>query len=51
VVADWDRPYSRERAVFPAGQDAKYWPPTGRIDNAYGDRNLHCTCAPVTAYS
>ena len=51
VVADWDRPYSRERAVFPAGQDAKYWPPTGRIDNAYGDRNLHCTCAPVTSYS
>ena len=51
VVGEWDRPYSRERAVFPAGPDAKYWPPTGRIDNAYGDRNLHCTCAPVTAYS
>jgi glycine dehydrogenase len=51
VVGDWDRSYSREQAVFPAGQEAKYWPPTGRIDNAYGDRNLHCTCAPVTAYS
>ncbi|HRY08489.1 MAG TPA: aminomethyl-transferring glycine dehydrogenase [Candidatus Nanopelagicales bacterium] len=51
IVADWDRPYSRERAVFPSGSAAKYWPPTGRIDNAYGDRNLHCTCAPVTAYS
>ncbi len=51
LVGQWDRPYSRERAVFPAGPEAKYWPPTGRIDNAYGDRNLHCTCAPVTAYS
>ena len=43
---DWDRPYSREAAVFPVGVDAadKYWPPVARIDGAYGDRNLVCSC-------
>jgi len=51
LVADWERPYTREQAVFPAGPESKYWPPTRRIDNAYGDRNLHCTCAPVTDYA
>ena len=53
VVGDWHHPYSRERAVFPVpGQAAtKYWPPVRRIDGAYGDRNLVCSCPPVTAYS
>ncbi len=46
LVADWDRPYDRESAVFPVGVDAadKYWPPVARIDGAYGDRNLVCSC-------
>ncbi len=43
--AEWKRPYSREAACFPAGLAAdKYWCPVNRIDNAYGDRNLMCTC-------
>ncbi len=47
---DWDRPYSRSQAAFPAGpqqQDGKVWPAVARIDNAYGDRNLICTCPSV----
>ncbi|MDA8297052.1 MAG: aminomethyl-transferring glycine dehydrogenase [Actinomycetota bacterium] len=46
---DWDRPYRREDAAFPrsGAHPAKYWPPVARIDNAYGDRNLFCTCLPV----
>jgi glycine dehydrogenase len=51
VTADvWDRPYSRQQAAFPAGeqqQTSKVWPAVGRIDNAYGDRNLVCTCPSV----
>ena len=47
----WSRPYSRDQAAFPASDhvDAgdKYWPPVGRIDNAYGDRNVFCSCPPV----
>ena len=53
LVADWDRPYSREQGCFPPGafRVDKYWPPVGRVDNAYGDRNLICTCPPVEAYA
>jgi len=54
LLADnWDRPYSRERAGFPtaATRDHKIWPPIGRIDAAYGDRNLVCVCPPVEAYA
>jgi glycine dehydrogenase len=54
LLADaWDRPYSRERAGFPtvATREQKVWPPIGRIDAAYGDRNLVCTCPPVEAYA
>jgi glycine dehydrogenase len=52
LVGEWDRPYSRELAVFPTGIDPdKYWPPVGRIDNAYGDRNLVCACPPVEAFA
>jgi glycine dehydrogenase len=50
VSADaWGHPYTRERAAWPAPwlRDHKYWPPVGRIDNAYGDRNLVCTCPPL----
>jgi glycine dehydrogenase len=51
LVGEWDRPYSRELAVFPAGIDPdKYWPPVARIDNAYGDRNLVCACPPLADY-
>jgi glycine dehydrogenase len=47
---DWDRPYSRRQAGFPAGeqqQASKLWPAAARIDNAYGDRHLVCTCPSV----
>ncbi|WP_435198517.1 aminomethyl-transferring glycine dehydrogenase [Janibacter sp. GS2] len=46
LVGEWDRPYDRESAVFPVGVDSadKYWPPVARIDGAYGDRNLVCSC-------
>ena len=47
VCADtWDRVYSRHEAAYPAPTDQKYWPPVGRIDNAFGDRNLMCACPP-----
>jgi glycine dehydrogenase len=54
VVADgWSRPYSRERAAFPshAVRERKVWPTVGRIDAAFGDRNLICTCPPLEAYT
>ncbi|PYV16885.1 MAG: glycine dehydrogenase (aminomethyl-transferring), partial [Acidobacteria bacterium] len=53
LAADWDRPYSREEAAFPAPwtREHKFWPSVSRIDNVYGDRNLVCTCAPVEAYT
>ena len=49
---EWDHPYSRQKAAYPAPylKNHKYWPSVGRIDNAYGDRNLICTCPPVEAY-
>src|SRR6267143_1592159 len=49
----WDRPYARDRAGFPtaATRDNKAWPPVSRIDAAFGDRNLVCTCPPVEAYA
>ena len=53
VIGDaWDRPYSRERAAFPspATRRHKVWPSVGRVDGAYGDRNLVCVCPPVTEY-
>ncbi len=45
----WEHPYSRELAAFPAAwtRDHKFWPAVGRVDNAYGDRNLICTCPSV----
>ncbi len=52
LIADWQKPYSRERAFFPLkGQsEDKYWPPVGRVDNVYGDRHVVCTCPPLEAY-
>ena len=48
---DWDRPYSRQQAAFPmeGQQESKVWPAVARIDNAFGDRNLVCTCPSVEA--
>ena len=53
LCAEWDRPYSREMGAFPlASQHAsKYWPPVGRVDNVFGDRNLSCSCIPVADYA
>ncbi len=53
VIADrWDRPYPRERAAYPsrAVREHKVWPTVGRVDSAFGDRNLVCSCPPVEAY-
>jgi glycine dehydrogenase len=55
LSADWNRPYSRNDAAFPSGEEfgltrrGKYWPTVGRIDGAYGDRNLVCACEPIAA--
>ncbi|HYT03598.1 MAG TPA: aminomethyl-transferring glycine dehydrogenase [Gemmatimonadales bacterium] len=54
VIADrWQRPYARERAAFPATwtRQHKVWPAVGRVDGAYGDRNLVCVCPPMEAYA
>ena len=53
LVGDWDRPYSREQGCYPPGafRVDKYWAPVNRIDNAYGDRNLICTCPPLEDYA
>jgi glycine dehydrogenase len=54
VVADnWAHPYSREKAAFPnrATRARKFWPAVGRVNNAYGDRNLICACPPMEAYT
>ena len=50
---DWPHPYSRDKAAVPLEwvRQRKFWVPVGRVDNAYGDRNLVCTCAPVAAYA
>ncbi|MFF7591569.1 aminomethyl-transferring glycine dehydrogenase [Kitasatospora purpeofusca] len=52
LAGDWAHGYSRQEAVFPAGVNPadKYWPPVGRIDGAYGDRNLVCSCPPMDEY-
>ncbi|MFJ5504507.1 aminomethyl-transferring glycine dehydrogenase [Pectobacterium carotovorum] len=50
LVADWAHPYSRELAVFPAGSEHKYWPCVKRLDDVYGDRNLFCSCVPMSDY-
>jgi glycine dehydrogenase len=54
VIGDaWDRPYSREVGAFPLAtlKAVKYWPSVGRVDNVYGDRNLFCSCVPLSEYA
>ncbi len=62
AASDWNRKYTREKGAFPAtltglipgeliGMKGKYWPTSGRIDGAYGDRNLVCSCPPVEAFA
>lgn len=53
TAEQWDRPYSRQRAVFPTPwtKENKFWAAVGRINNAYGDRNLVCSCLPLEAYT
>jgi glycine dehydrogenase len=53
VVDKWEHPYTREVAAYPLGKSfrPKVWPPVRRIDGAYGDRNLVCSCPPIEAYS
>ena len=52
LAGEWPHPYSREQAVFPVAsvRANKYWPPVGRVDNVYGDRNLVCACPPMSDY-
>ena len=62
AASEWNRSYSREKGAFPAtltglipgeliGMKGKYWPTSGRIDGAYGDRNLVCSCPPIEAFA
>nr|WP_136475451.1 aminomethyl-transferring glycine dehydrogenase [Pseudomonas sp. DG56-2] len=52
LVGEWNHRYSRELAVYPQDtlRESKYWPPVGRVDNVYGDRNLACACPPLSTY-
>jgi glycine dehydrogenase len=51
LAAEWKHPYSREQAAYPLPwvRPHKYWPPIGRVDHVYGDRNVFCTCPPLAA--
>ncbi len=53
IEGEWNRPYSREEAVFPLSwvKANKFWPSVNRIDDVYGDRNLNCACPPMDAYA
>jgi glycine dehydrogenase len=53
AAGEWDRPYSREQAVFPAPwvRERKFWPSVARVDNPWGDRNLQCVCPPMESYA
>jgi len=52
LIGDWDRPYSRETAFFPRPwvKDHKFWVSVNRVDNAYGDKNIVCSCPPLSEY-
>ncbi len=52
ISSNWDKPYSREEAVFPLPyvQQNKFWPSVSRVNNTHGDRNLICTCEPIESY-
>ena len=49
LIEEWTYPYSKKEAYYPNNQTKlqKYWPPVGRVDNVYGDRNLVCTCPSI----
>jgi glycine dehydrogenase len=53
MVGEWSHPYSREQAVYPVASliEGKYWPPVGRVDNVFGDRNLVCACPSIESYA
>jgi glycine dehydrogenase len=53
LLGEWNHPYTREEAAYPVEslRDTKYWPPVRRIDGAFGDRNLVCSCPPVTDFA
>jgi glycine dehydrogenase len=53
MADEWEYPYSRKKAVYPINwlRTNKFWPSVGRVDNAYGDRNLVCSCLPIEAYT
>jgi len=53
LAEEWHHDYSRQQAAYPLDslRDCKYWPPVGRVDNAWGDRNLVCACLPIEAYA
>ncbi|SDQ98542.1 glycine dehydrogenase (decarboxylating) alpha subunit /glycine dehydrogenase (decarboxylating) beta subunit [Pseudomonas sp. UC 17F4] len=52
IAGEWSHPYSREQAVYPLASlvEGKYWPPVGRVDNVFGDRNLVCACPSIESY-
>jgi glycine dehydrogenase len=53
LIGEWNRPYPRELGAYPVAtlRACKYFPPVSRIDNAAGDRNLMCSCAPLESYA
>jgi len=53
LAEEWHHDYPRQQAAYPVAslRDTKYWPPVGRVDNAWGDRKLVCSCLPVEAYA
>jgi glycine dehydrogenase len=52
VSDDWNKKYTRQKAAYPLAwvRDNKFWPSVAKVDSAYGDRNLVCSCAPIEAY-
>ena len=52
LATEWTHKYSREAAAYPVPwvKSNKYWPPVGRVDNAYGDKNIVCSCPPLDSY-
>lgn len=52
LAENWNYPYSRETAVYPAPwvKESKFWPFVARVNNTHGDRNLVCTCEPISSY-
>jgi len=53
ISSEWAKSYSREQAVFPLPyvRENKFWPSVARVNNTHGDRNLICTCEPVSSYA